>query len=419
MLRVSFKTLGCRLNQAETAQLAALFRAAGYETAAQGQAADVSVIHTCTVTRTAERECLRLARSARQANPETLVVLAGCAVEAADPDALASAGADLLVGQQDKWRLPELVRAKMAGSPLPSEPAPPSKEPPVPSFQTTRALVKVQDGCSFRCAYCIVPDARGEPRSRPAAEIVREAEALAAQGYREIVLTGANLGCYADGNGGLVALLRSLDRVSGIERIRLSSVEISTVEREVVDCLLESPKLCRYLHLPLQSGDDGVLARMRRRYRADDYRRLVDYALKRLPLLGLGTDVLVGFPGEDERAFNRTLDLVRELPFSNLHVFPYSSRPGTPAAAMPDPVPSPERKERARAVIRLGQAKRIQFAADFVGRGVSVLIESSDGKTGSGWTSEYLEARLPAGPEMVNRIAGFRPTRSDGATLWA
>jgi len=386
MPTVSFKTLGCRLNQAETARMKAGFARAGYRLAGKDEPADVYVIHTCTVTAAARSESARLARTARRRRPEARVVLAGCAVEV-EPDALrAETGADVVAGQADKFRLPELLGAGCAATANPRQ---------APLFDTTRAWLKAQDGCDFRCAYCIVPAARGPSRSRPVAEIVTEAAQLAARGHRELVVTGANLGCYADGDRGLIDLLARLERIAGLDRLRISSIEISTVERAVVAYMENSRKLCRFLHLPLQTGSDRLLAAMGRRYTRAEYRDLVRFAADRIPDAGIGTDLVTGLPGEDETAFRDTIRLVEELPFSNLHVFPYSPRPGTSAADLPDRPPREVARERAAELTALGRRKRAAFARRFQGRCVEVLIEKVDADgAGAGWTREYLPARV-------------------------
>ena len=406
---VSVKTIGCRLNQAESAGIMAAFRAAGYGTVLPGDEADVCVVHTCAVTANAERKCVQFARSIKRRNPETFLVLAGCAVEVSHDRLRRDTGADLLAGQADKSRLPELVAANPNRHfPLPPRPSPPT---PLPFFSTTRALVKVQDGCDFNCSYCVVPRARGNPVSRPVPEVLDEVRGLAAEGFKEVVLTGANLGCYRSSGRGIVDLLAAVEQVAGIHRIRLSSIEVSTAEREILDYMSGSEKLCRYLHIPLQSGSSTVLQRMARRYTPDHFRRLVEFAQTRVPRLGLGTDLIVGFPGEEETDFEQTMAIVTELPFSNLHVFPYSKRAQTPAARMPGQVPERTRKERVAQLVELGEHKKQTFAERLIGHPVSVLIEEQlpDGSF-AGWTGEYLRARA-RGPDITTGdLVGLVPS---------
>jgi threonylcarbamoyladenosine tRNA methylthiotransferase MtaB len=248
-------------------------------------------------------------------------------------------------------------------------------------------------------------------------EVLAEARQAAAAGFKELVLTGANLGCYRDGGCSLADLIRQVEAVPEVARIRLSSIEITTVEREVIDLMACSAKLCRFLHLPLQSGSDRILAAMGRRYRRDEFRAAAEYAARVVPRIGLGTDILVGFPGEDEEAFMDTVRLVEELPFSNLHVFPYSRRPGTRAESLPNQVPAAVKKERVRRLLDIERDKRRAFAEKFIGVAVKVLIERIDAQgRGRGWTGEYLEACV-SGPELQpNRIVEFTPVElRDGA----
>ncbi len=394
MPRLAIKTLGCRLNQAESAQFAAAFEARGFTHVPYGEPCDVCVIHGCAVTRMAERQSLRQARAARKLPGHPFVVLAGCAAEAGAHAGLAESGADLTVGRSDKRRLPEFVAQALG---LDAPPAP--SHSILPRFEGHRAWLKVQDGCDFRCAYCIVPSLRGAPVSRPMADIVRETEGLIAAGYRELVLTGANLGCWAEYGRTLPHLIDRLTALPGLGRIRLSSIEMTTVERDVIACMADNPKVCAFLHLPLQSGDDRILSAMGRRYTAARFRAVVEEAAARIPHIGLGTDAIAGFPGEDGRAFASTLDLLEALPFSNIHPFPFSARPGTRAAELPDPVPPPVRKARVAELLALKTRKRAAFAASFLGLETDVLIEGKKAQGLSiGWTEAYLEARVSGAP---------------------
>lgn len=412
MKSVAFKTLGCRLNQAESAALAGQLEALGYEATTDTESADILVVHSCAITRAAEQDSLRVLRHAKRRPHPPFVVFAGCATTVAQADRLRAEGADLIVAQAEKDTLPARLAAAL-GDPA----TPPSTA--LPRFGTTRALVKVQDGCDFRCAYCIVPDARGRPRSRPASEVLAEVAGLAETGFREFVLTGVNVGCYHDGSMGLPGLIQALASLPGVLRLRLSSIEPGTAERDIADLAVAESKLCRTLHLPLQSGDARILRSMRRRYTPAQYEDSVRHALARLPLLGLGADVITGFPGEDDAAFEATRQLVARLPFSNLHVFPYSERPGTPAAELPGTVPVAVRRARARELLALGQAQREAFAQRFVGRAVDVLVERVDADgVGRGWTGEYLEARIPGlAPQAVGTVVRFTPTTATGQWL--
>jgi len=397
---VSFKTLGCRLNQAETAAITACFTMAGYDTLPFGTPCDITIIHGCAITGKAEHSSLYAARQAKRIHPDTLVILAGCPAETLKETFPGNTSVDLTIGQTKKFYIPEMLHR------LHPEryPAPPASHPaqPIPQFDTQRALIKVQDGCDFHCAYCIVPSARGSPISRPLSEIQEEIKRVVDAGFSEIILTGANLGRYQDGACHLVDLIQNIEAIPALKRIRLSSIEITTTERSIIDHMATSPKLCHFLHIPLQSGDDQILAAMGRRYDSATYRATIDYAVNRIPDLGLGTDIIVGFPGEAEQAFNNTVALVSALPFSNLHIFPYSRRSGTRADTMAGQIPESKKQERLQALTLIGETKRAIYAESFIGKEVEVLIERIEAAGNAhGWTGQYIQAHLSG--------SGFQP----------
>ncbi len=413
-MKIALRIMGCRLNHAEGAAIRGALEEAGHEVSVggDGAGADAFVLHTCAVTAAAQTEALRHLRAARRAGAARIVVC-GCAASVADEAALREAGADEIVSRRapapPAGSLAAIV-ADALGRPLAHR----------PSLFSTRAPVKVQDGCSFRCSYCIVPDARGAPRSRPAAEVLAEARGLLARGFRELVLTGVNVACWREADRSFADLVRDIAALPGLGRMRISSIEPHTAEREIV-ALMAAPgsRLCPMLHYPLQSGSDRVLRAMRRRYTAAEYRAAVERAVALVPGLGLGADIITGFPGETDADFGETLRLVRDYPFSNLHVFPYSERPGTPAATMPGAVPVRVRRDRAKALIALGEDKRAAFAATFPGREVEALVErvGEDG-VAEGWTGPYLRARLPGrAPGDVGAILRARVAGVDGDTL--
>lgn len=414
---VSFKTIGCRLNQAETAAITSRFTQAGYALVPFGTPSDVTIIHGCAITGKAEHSSLYAARQAKRTNPATLVILAGCPAETLGEALRGVTSVDLIIGQTGKFSLPETLHHLQPGR----FPAPPplSDAHTVPQFDTQRALIKVQDGCDFNCAYCIVPAARGNPTSRPFTQIREEVARVAEAGFSEIVLTGANLGRYEEGGHHLADLVREIEDIPGLQRIRLSSIEITTTERAIIDHMAASPKLCHFLHIPLQSGDDRILAAMGRRYDSTTYRRAIDYAVGRIPDLGLGTDLIVGFPGEDETAFNNTVSLVRDLPFSNLHIFPYSRRTGTRANTMADQLPEAVKKERLQALTLIGDTKRQLYAESFIGRSIQVLVERVTNGIGQGWTGQYMQARVGGNDLQPRQIVTAVVTRAETGVLEA
>ena len=415
-LRISFKTIGCRLNQAETARMSAVCGAAGYETVPFGEICDVAVIHGCAVTQKAESDSLRAARQAlsRAGNPQ--VLLAGCAAAYASLKWPDQPSLYRLAEQADKFRIPAVLHQI---DPL-RYPPPSGTLAESPQFETVRASVEIQDGCDFRCAYCVVPMTRGAPRSRAPEEILDEVRRITDRGYGEIILCGANLGSYRAAGIDLAGLLEQILRMERIGRIRLGSIEVSTVERAVVDVMVAHQAICRFLHLPLQSGSDRILQLMGRRYSAADYRKAVEYAAERLPGIGLGADVITGFPGETDADFQETVRLVEQLPFSNLHVFPYSPRAGTRAFEMKNRVPARIAGERAALLRRLGETQRNAFARTWVGRPVEVLVESINvSGEAQGWTGEYLPVSIHLAGLKVNTRVTVIPESAEGYRLIA
>ncbi|HPW75011.1 MAG TPA: MiaB/RimO family radical SAM methylthiotransferase [Kiritimatiellia bacterium] len=412
-MTVAFKTFGCRLNQAETAQYAAAFAAAGIANVPFGMPTDIVVVHTCTVTRTAEDTCLKQIRQLRRNAPEALLVVSGCAVETVAAQTFDALTVDLVIPREHKDELVARVLRHLGID---------TPRPPVPCRPLAhRATLKIQDGCDFACAYCIIPHTRGKPQSRPFDACVQEARERIAAGFAEVVVTGCNIACYADAGRRLPDLLTALATLPGLGRLRIGSIEPGTVEREVIAQMAECPTICRFLHLPIQSGDNAVLARMRRRYTIEEVAATVSDAAQRMPDLGLGADLIAGFPGETPERFERTKHWVSQLPFNNLHVFPFSERPGTAAATFDGTVPPAERKRRVRELNRIRTRLREAFAEQWVGRTVRVLIERIDSAgRGSGWTGEYLACRvegLPASAE--GRLVSCVPYARDADLLLA
>jgi threonylcarbamoyladenosine tRNA methylthiotransferase MtaB len=414
-MRVNLQTLGCRLNKAEQARYAADFMAAGWEVVGEARDADVCVLHSCAVTRQAERESLRDIRKLKgeQRSGKPLIVLSGCVVACNDAAILHEAGADLLIEKAEAGNLVTRVLTHLKCV-LPA----PSQRQPTPHFTTKRALLRVQDGCDFNCAYCIVPQTRGAPASRPWNEVMREAEALIARGHQELVITGCNLACYRDGTRGLPELADALCRLPRVGRIRLGSVEPGTVEVALGDVMKGNRNLCRFLQLPIQSGDDLVLRNMGRRYNITTLRWALATLLKRVPNLSLGTDIITGLPGEDDAAFENTCQLLLDFPFSNLHVFPFSPRPGTRAAEMGSRPLLTVARERARILREIGDKARVRFAESFIGQPVQVLVEgrSAEGII-HGWSDTYLQCRLPDARTPIGTLTYFEPARVEGDVL--
>lgn len=411
-MRASLHTVGCRLNQAETAVLAARLKQQGYDLVEYGSPTDLLVLNTCSVTEQAEKACRYEIRRTLRHSPGAFVAVTGCYAQTGAHVLRQIPGVDLIVGAQYKMDLPVYL------------PSPHSlRKRPTPEllhtraigrddfaiegtgdYESTRANLKIQDGCSFMCSFCIIPFARGHERSRHFDDVLREADALAAKGHRELVLTGVNLGQYSHRGRSLLDLLRRLESVA-VDRIRISSIEPTTVHDGVLEYMAASRKLCRYLHIPLQSGDDGILKRMNRRYTVKEYAALIERAMKHMPDLGLGTDLMVGFPGEGEGEFGRTESIARDLPFAYFHVFSYSTRPGTAAAHLEHSVPGGIVKARSLTLAALSRAKRLAFYQQYTGRAVQVLFEGADDAgRWTGLTENYLRVAVAGGEGLRNRI---------------
>ena len=417
MKRASLHTLGCRLNQAETAVLAARLRHDGYHIVEYGEPTDLLVVNTCSVTEDAERTCRYVIRKTLRHSPDAFVAVTGCYAQTGVQQLRTIPGIDLIVGNQFKWDLPSCLPAphdlkKQPDTEVLHTRTIDREDFTLPTYgepDSTRALVKIQDGCNVMCSFCLIPFARGHERSRLRDDVIREAEILVAGGYREIVLTGVNIGQYRQDGLDLVGLIAQLEAINGLDRIRISSIEPTTITMDLIDRMASSSKLCPYLHIPLQSGDDTILASMNRPYNIEKFVHLIHRAVAEIPNLGLGTDVMVGYPGETEKAFEHTLDIARELPFAYFHVFTYSPRPGTAATKVPNQVPVAVARERAKILADLSRLKRLAFAERYIGSTVSVLFESgsADGFR-VGVTANFLKVSVPSALDLTNHLKEVR-----------
>lgn len=414
MPRAAFTSLGCRLNHTEAAAWAGQFADKGYTIVPWGEPAEVAVINTCSVTHRAEAHCRNIVRRALRDSPDAFVVVAGCYAQS-DFEALSKIpGVDLIVGTEYKDTFADyLDRPRKLPDPVVLHSARISREefevPSTGRYDSTRANLKVQDGCDFFCSFCIIPYTRGRERSRRYADLMREARELADGGYRELVLTGVNIGRYENRGKTLADVADGLEEVPGVDRIRITSIEPTTVEERLLRGMAGEGKLCRYLHLPVQSGDDGVLSGMGRRYTAEEYGEFAERAAASVPGLGLGTDVIVGFPGETDAAFARTRRVLAGLPFAYYHVFSYSPRAGTKAAQSPDRLPPEVIAERSRALREDSDRRRREFAASHLGRTVEVLFEQQD-RSGrwTGLTDSYLRVGALSPEPLENQLRSVR-----------
>ena len=447
MPTIAYHTLGCKVNQYETEKIREALERAGSETVPFAAKADAYIINTCTVTGVADSKSRAAVRRALKLNPDAFIVVSGCYAELEPTRIALIEGVDLVVTNSDKDSIAERVISRFGGSgfqireegsgianPGPSVLGGPSALSgpsglPFTQHSTlntqhlvrprtrTRAIVKVQDGCDQFCSYCVVPFARSRKMSRPMDDVTAELRALAEFGYKEIVLTGIRLGSYQHNGARLPELIRAASSVSGIERIRLSSVEAWEIDDALLDAI-DSPKVCRHLHVPLQSGDDEVLRRMNRPYTTGQLEQMIERARKRIPGIGITTDVIVGFPGESEEAFENTCGMVERVGFSRLHVFRYSPRKRASAAEMPGQIDSKTKKQRSETLIELGRLSMRRFAESFVGRTLTVLVEKalpltptlsrqgrgSIDKILTGYADNYVEVVFTGPPSLVGKI---------------
>jgi threonylcarbamoyladenosine tRNA methylthiotransferase MtaB len=404
MVKVALDSLGCKLNQAEIETLARQFAGAGYEVVASPAEADVYILNTCTVTHIADRKSRHLLRQARRRNSEALVVATGCYAERAPRELAEVGGVSLVLGNSDKPHLKRLLEESGCLDP----PAPGSGSPDS-SYQgfRTRTFIKVQDGCHNLCAYCIVPLVRGGERSLPAGEVVSQVGECAAQGYREVVLTGVRVGAYGDDGLNLAGLVERILADTGVERVRLSSLQPQEVSAGLVG-LFGNGRLCPHVHLCLQSGSDGVLRRMGRRYSCADYEAAVSLIRQAVPGVAITTDVMVGFPGETDAEFEESLSFCRRMGFARIHVFAYSRRSGTKAARLPGQVSDRVKKLRSHIMLELAEDSARFFHRRFLGRTMPVLFEQRSGGVWSGLTANYIKVYTKASDDLTNKLLPVR-----------
>jgi threonylcarbamoyladenosine tRNA methylthiotransferase MtaB len=430
MPTVSLTTLGCKLNFAETSTIGRQFVARGYRIVDFGSPADVTVINTCTVTGHADRECRQVIRRARRVSPDAVVIVTGCYAQLEPAQVSSITGVDYVLGNGEKLRFLDLIGdlerhlyPEVFVSPVDgAEDFGPAASAGVGG--RTRAFLKVQDGCDYQCTFCTIPLARGASRSQSMDTSLRQARELTEAGYREIVLTGVNVGDYGRKNdGSLLHLVRRMVEIDGLDRLRISSIEPNLLSDAMIEFVAANDKMCKHFHIPLQSGSDSVLRSMRRRYSTVQYAERVTAIHARLPDCAIGVDVITGFPGEGEDQFEETLLFMSNLPVSYLHVFPYSERPRTPAASQPSAVPLEVRARRGDRLRELGRRMKETFYRKAIGMTVPVLFES---KNPDGWrfglTDNYIRVAVPAASAEENslvpvRITGVRDDHCTGAVV--
>ncbi|WP_033542223.1 tRNA (N(6)-L-threonylcarbamoyladenosine(37)-C(2))-methylthiotransferase MtaB [Planococcus sp. CAU13] len=418
MSTVAFHTLGCKVNHYETEAIWQLFKEQGYERADFDHHSDVYVINTCTVTNTGDKKSRQVIRRAIRKNPDAVICVTGCYAQTSPTEIMAIPGVDIVVGTQDRTKLLDYIaQYKTERQPINAVGNIMKnriyEELDVPDFSDrTRASLKIQEGCNNFCTFCIIPWARGLMRSRDPQEVVRQAQQLVDAGYQEIVLTGIHTGGYGEDlkNYNLAQLLRDLEsQVPGLKRLRISSIEASQLTDEVISVLRDSNIVVRHLHIPIQSGSDTVLKRMRRKYTMEFFSDRLVQLRRALPELAITSDVIVGFPGETEQEFTETYNFIRDHRFAELHVFPYSMRTGTPAARMGGQIEEEVKNERVHRLIALNDQLGKEYAARFEGEVLEIIPEEisaahPSGGIVEGYTDNYLKVAIEGDASFIGKI---------------
>ncbi len=423
--KVAFYTLGCKLNFSETSAIGRQFKEAGFEAVSFTDSADIYIINTCSVTDHADKKCRKVVQEALKHSPHAYIAIVGCYAQLKPKEISEIPGVDIVLGAAEKFRIIEYISdlTKQAGTKIFNRPIEETKEF-VPSFSfgdRTRTFLKVQDGCDYLCTFCTIPLARGSSRSDTISNVVDRANEVAASGVKEIVLTGVNLGDFGIREGQredrFFDLVKALEGVDGIDRIRISSIEPNLLSDDIIGFVANSKKFVPHFHIPLQSGSDKILALMRRRYRRELYSERVSLIRKLIPDCCIGVDVIVGFPGEAREDFIDTYNFLNDLDISYLHVFNYSERDNTPAAGMKGKVPGSQRSDRSKMLHILSEKKRRAFYETQVGKPASVLFEA-DHKDGfmHGFSRNYVKVKIPYDPLLVNELRSvkFEHIAADG-----
>jgi len=411
---VFFQTFGCKVNQAETASLINEFCNRGYDVVNNVSDADVIFINTCTVTHRSDSKCRQMIRKYYKINPKATLIVAGCYAQVSWENIAAIKGVDYIIGVQDKFKLFDHLKKPDKKYPPITIVHPIDKIAKAESKQgyfpnRTRALVKIQDGCNQFCSYCIVPYTRGRARSVDEGEVLYQIKNLISRGYKEIVLTGVHIGKYGKERkekDNLATLLEKIIKIPHLGRIRLSSIDSVDITERLISTVAVSDKICNHFHIPLQSGSDNILRRMNRPYTVKEYLNTIDAILSSFDQLGLGADIITGFPGESESDFQDTYKIIADLPFTYLHVFPFSLRKQTKAYTMAEKIDPAVNIKRADILRKLGSEKKKQFLSQWVGKTIKVLFESRNIKgTIKGLSSEYIPVRVKLHNELINSFA--------------
>ena len=416
-MRVALYTLGCKLNQAETEALSSHLSQVGFQLVSPDDGADVCIANTCTVTHIADRKSRHWLRLARRRNPRALIIATGCYAQRSSHDLAPLA--DLVLDNEEKQGLPAVIQTLALEERGLGEGGVPQCQM-LGATTRVRSLIKIQDGCQSPCTYCIVPEVRPREYSVPASRLVDDIKQKVSLGYREVILTGTKVGAYRDGSIDLRDLVRRILAETDIERLRLSSLQPSEISCQFL-ALWQDHRLCRHFHLALQSGSETVLRTMRRSYSLEQYQTTADSIKQMMPDAAITTDIMVGFPAESDEEFEQSYSFCQQAGFANIHVFPFSRRPGTAAASMPDQVKDKAKQERNRRMLELSQISRRRFCEQFLGQTMSVLWEKETGPGSgiySGLTANYIRAFSHSEKPLSNEITPVRLLEFHNHSIW-
>ena len=417
MLNVSFITLGCKVNQFESEAMMELFEKEGFKIIPACEESDIFIINTCAVTKESDRKSRQLINKAKRMNKNAIVAAVGCSVQLNSERISEETSVDIVIGTKNKSEIARLIKDKLNNLDVKTNV---DKFKPHESFEElsiskehdkTRANIKIQDGCNQFCTYCIIPYVRGPIRSRDSEDIIKEVRNLSENGYKEVVINGIHISSYGkdiNKENALISLIESINSIDGIERIRLGSLEASIITEDFMQRLSKLDKACDHFHLSLQSGSNTVLERMDRRYTADEYKEKVDLIRKYMPNSGITTDIIVGFPGETEEEFNETVDFVKKIKFSRIHVFKYSIREGTKAAKFENQVDEKVKAQRSKKLIKLADELAKDFMQHMIGKTVNVLIEKKTDNIYEGYTTNYLRTLVESDTDIDNKIVSVK-----------
>ena len=427
MKKAASFALGCKVNQYESEAIAELFQEKGYEIVGIDEEADVYVINTCTVTNFGDKKSRQLIRKVKRQNENAIVAVVGCYAQTAPQELMKVEGVNLVIGTKDRAQIVEMVENYKTENGVENHVSDIMKERVFESLSIqklanrTRAYLKIQDGCSQYCSYCIIPYARGPIRSRDPQDVLAEVKRLAENGFKEVVLTGIHVASYGKDrhDTSLLEILRQVHEVEGIERIRFSSIEPNVVTEEFAQAIADMPKVCDHFHLSLQSGCDKTLKEMNRKYDTEKYRQAAATLRKYLPEVALTTDIIAGFPGETEEDFQASYDFAKEIGFAKIHAFPYSPKRGTPAAARKDQLLNAVKAERSHRLIELSDKMADDFIQAYVGKEVEVLYERAIGEgIYEGHTTNYIKVKGTSDKDLTNVICKTKITKAENEELF-